>query len=115
MSRPVQTPAGVFGSATLAAEHFGFTRQYAAHLANTGGRGWCWADDATKNQNEEPMQLELLERAEDRESMLAEMEIRRERNRRRSETMKARAAAKRAERLSDFTDPGSPADVSPEQ
>jgi hypothetical protein len=37
---------------------------------------------------------------EDRESMLLEMELRRERNRKRSETMKARAAAKRAERLS---------------
>ncbi|GEO19315.1 hypothetical protein [Microvirga aerophila] len=114
-SRPVETPEGIFASATLAAEHFGFSRHYASYLAREERHGWRWADGATENWSEKSVQLEHPERAEDRESMPAEMEIRRERNRRRSETMKAKAAAKRAERLSDFRDPGSPADASPEQ
>jgi hypothetical protein len=43
-SRPVITPAGTFASATLAAEHFGFSRQRAAQLAREGRNGWRWAD-----------------------------------------------------------------------
>jgi hypothetical protein len=46
------------------------------------------------------MLLERPERADDQESTKVELEIRRERNGRRSETMKAKAAAKRAELLS---------------
>jgi hypothetical protein len=114
-SRPVKTPDGIFDSATLAAEHYGFTRQYAAYLANTERHRWRWADETTSDRGEEPVRLDHPQQVEDRESMLAEIEIRRERNRRRSETMKAKAVAKRAERLSDFTDRGNPADVSPEQ
>jgi hypothetical protein len=107
LSRPVQTPAGVFGSATLAAEHFGFTRIYAAHLARTEQHGWRWADASACEHTMEAKADQFIWAAdpqglshEDRESMLLEMELRRERNRKRSETMKARAAAKRAERLS---------------
>jgi hypothetical protein len=106
-SRPVETPAGTFASATLAAEHFGFTRMYAAYLARTKRHGWRWADASACNLPMEAKADQFIWGAdphglshEDRESMLAEMEVRRERNRRRSETMKARAAAKRAERLS---------------
>jgi hypothetical protein len=92
-SRAVATPEGIFASATLAAEHFGFSRNYASYLAREERHGWCWADGTTEHRNEKPVQLEHPEQAEDRESMLAEVEIRRERNRRRSETMKAKAAA----------------------
>jgi hypothetical protein len=113
--RPGETREGIFASATLAAEHSGFSRHYASYLAREERHGWRWVDGAIRNQSEEPVRLERSERAEDRESMLAEMEVRRERNRRRSETMKARAAVKRAERLSNFRDPDSPADISPEQ
>jgi hypothetical protein len=96
-SRPIQTPEGIFASATLAAEHFGFSRNYASYLAREKRHGWRWADDSTGDRSEEPVQLEQAE-DEDKESMLAELEIRQARNRKRSETMKAKAAAKRAQR-----------------
>jgi hypothetical protein len=106
-SRPIETPAGTFASATLAAEHFGFTRHYASYLARTKRHGWRWADASTCEHSMEAKADQFIWAAdpqglsqEDRESTLAEMEFRRETNRRRSETMKARAAAKRAERLS---------------
>jgi hypothetical protein len=38
-SRAVITPAGRFGSAALAAKHYGVTRQHAARLAREG-REW---------------------------------------------------------------------------
>jgi hypothetical protein len=106
-SRPVETPAGTFASATLAAEHFGFTRNYASYLARTERHGWRRAEASACNL---PMETKADQfiwgtapqvlSQEDRESMLIEMELRRERNRRRSETMRARAAAKLMERLS---------------
>ena len=43
-SRGVVTPLGVFGSAALAGEAHGFTRQHAARLAGAGRGGWRWTD-----------------------------------------------------------------------
>lgn len=39
-SRAIITPVGRFGSAALAAEKFGITRQHAARLARAGKDGW---------------------------------------------------------------------------
>lgn len=39
-SRPVKTPRGIFGSATLAAEAFEITRHHAALMARRGLKGW---------------------------------------------------------------------------
>jgi hypothetical protein len=41
-SRAVITPDGRFGSAALAAEHFGITRQAIAGRANKRLAGWRW-------------------------------------------------------------------------
>jgi len=45
-SRQIQTPAGVFGSAALAGEHHGISRQHAAKKAREGAEGWRYIDDA---------------------------------------------------------------------
>lgn len=44
-SRKVVTPSGIFGSASLAAEHYGITRQTAAHRARDGLFGWSYAEE----------------------------------------------------------------------
>lgn len=41
-SKSVLTPLGRFGSAALAAEAHGFTRQHAARLAKTNAAGWSY-------------------------------------------------------------------------
>jgi hypothetical protein len=47
-ARCVVTPAGRFGSAALAAEHYGVSRQHAARMARAGVNGWCYALSETK-------------------------------------------------------------------
>ena len=46
-SRAVLTPAGRFDSLTIAAEHYGITRQAAHYRAKNGRLGWQW--DARPN------------------------------------------------------------------
>jgi len=41
-SRAVITPDGRFGSAALAAEQYGITRQAAFYRARNQSHGWCW-------------------------------------------------------------------------
>jgi hypothetical protein len=41
-SHPVITPDGRFGSAALAGEHYGITRQAVKYRADRRINGWCW-------------------------------------------------------------------------
>jgi|GEM_PF-6004990 len=43
-SRRVLTPDGEFGSAALAADHFGIDRATAARKAHRGIDGWLWLE-----------------------------------------------------------------------
>jgi hypothetical protein len=53
-SKAVITPRGTFGSATLAAQAYGFTRQRAGQLARAGRDGWRYVDQDRKTWSSVP-------------------------------------------------------------